>query len=115
MLPRKNRLSRKDFPSTSGGGVRAFSLYFSAVFYKSTKTIQKLSRASVVVSKKTAKTAVIRNLLRRRFYEIISLYLETLVSPTTIVIYPKAGVQKIKFPELKVEVEKALIGAKLLK
>lgn len=113
MLPRINRISRKDFPAPKERGNRVFMPLFTAVLYKVTTGV-KISRASVVVSKKTAKTAVVRNKLRRRFYELLQPYFKILQAPTTVVIYPKAEAIKASFSVLKDEVEKALKQAKVV-
>lgn len=110
MLPKKNRIPRKEFPAPKAQGFRVFSPYFSTVFYKTGE----ITKVSIVVSKKTAKTAVSRNRLRRRFYEIISLFLNTLKTSRTIVIYPKKEAENIGFSVLLGEIEKALKQAKLL-
>lgn len=112
MLPRKNRISRKDFPSHSVKGFRAFSPLFSGVFYPKKDGF---SRASVVVSKKTAKTAVVRNALRRRFYDLVAPYIKDSVSPFVLVVYPKAEAKAAEIGVLKAEIEKAFKQAKLIK
>jgi len=112
MLPKKNRISRKDFPSHNTKGFRVFSPYFSAVFYK---TEAKDCRASVVVSKKTSRTAVDRNTLRRRFYDLIASYFKETPSPITVVVYPKIEAKKITFLALKSEIERAFRQAKIIK
>ncbi|OHA80230.1 MAG: ribonuclease P protein component [Candidatus Yonathbacteria bacterium RIFCSPHIGHO2_01_FULL_44_41] len=114
MLPRKNRISRKNFPTHKARGSRVFSPFFSAVFYQNDDVEEKQSRMATVVSKKTAKTAVARNLLRRRFYELFMPYLKEMIRPTTVVIYPKSEAQKVPFSFLKSEIEKALKQAKLI-
>jgi len=103
MLPKKNRIPRKDFPTDSRQGFRVFSPLFSAVFYKTTKPE---SHISVVVSKKTAKNAVTRNSLRRRFYSVVAEYLTK--NPVMAVFYPKKEAIKADFKNLKSEIEKAL-------
>ncbi len=128
MLPKKNRVSRKDFPVQQAKGLRVFSTFFTAVFYHiknhegsertsisnaTGKTTQN-TKVSVVVSKKTAKTAVARNLLRRRFYELFAPFLTKITSTSTVVFYPKKEAQKAPFSVLKTEVEKAIKQAKLL-
>jgi len=120
MLPQKNRISRKDFPAHKAQGfpnqqvralgVKLFSPLFTAVFYKG----EGESRVSVVVSKKTSKTAVSRNSMRRRFYELLAPFLKGLTSPSTIVVYPKKEAEKARFSVLKSEVEKTLKQAKLV-
>lgn len=115
MLPKKNRIPRKDFPAHKAQGLRVFSPFFSIVIYQSKETTTKESRASVVVSKKTAKTAVARNTLRRRFYDILAQYFKGVPTPVTVVIYPKTDAQKAKFSILKLEMGKAFKQAKLIK
>ena len=114
MIPKKNRISRHEFPSHKERGLRVFSPLFSGVFYKNSDILVKESRISVVVSKKTAKTAVVRNSLRRRFYDAFSPYLQALNSIRTIVLYPKKEAEKASFSTLKLEAEKALKQAKLI-
>lgn len=111
MLPRRNRISRKNFPSHQAKSVRGFSTFFTAVFYS---TKNKESRASVVVSKKTAKSAVVRNKLRRRFYELLGFYFKSM-TPTTIVVYPKKEAQLAQYEVLKTELGEVIKKAKLLK
>ena len=112
MLPQKNRIARKDFPTGPRQGFRVFSPLFSGVVHP-----QKGGgvRVSVVVSKKTAKTAVVRNSLRRRFYAAMSPYLASFSQGALIVLYPKIEAKKASYSILKTEVETALRHAKLLK
>lgn len=114
MLPKKNRVPRKDFPSSKIKGFRVFSPISSSVLYFAKETEGTESRVSVVVSKKTAKTAVARNMLRRRFYEAIRPFLGQIKHGVTVVIYPKKEAKVAKFSEIEVEVEKAFKQAKLL-
>lgn len=111
MLPQKNRISRNDFPTGSRQGSRVFSPLFSGVIYPS-KTG---TRVAVVVSKKTAKTAVARNTLRRRFYATLAPYLKSFSQESLIVLYPKIEAKKSPFSMLKVEIEAMLRHTKLLK
>lgn len=112
MLPKKNRIPRKDFPSHNVRGFRSFSPLFSAVFY--TKEGGE-PRASVVVSKKTAKTAVDRNYLRRRFYDLLRPFFNQVEMPFTVVFYPKIDAMVASQEVLRGEIEKALKTAKLIK
>lgn len=110
MLPRKNRILKDDFPAPKRQGFRVFSPLFSGTFYKNEGEI----RVAVVVSKKTAKTAVIRNFIRRRFYEVIHLNLKSFTQQGLLVLYPKKETATIDFPALKTEIESALRKAKLI-
>lgn len=107
MLPSKNRISRKNFPSHKMKGFRVFSPFFTVVFYKKNITEAKNYNISVVVSKKIDKSAVERNRLRRRFYDLFGQFLVG-AENVTIVVYPKVTAKREKFPVLVLEVKKAL-------
>lgn len=104
MLPRKNRISRKEFPAYSKQGIRVFSPLFSAVIYPKEKGVN----VSVVVSKKTASKAIVRNNLRRHFYAVVEMYLGKFSRGATIVFYPKTEAINAPFELLKNEVTQAL-------
>lgn len=114
MLPKKNRITRKDFPSYKAKGfnnktIRVLdikSLFFSVVFYKTDKAEAIKNHGSIVVSKKIAKTAIARNTLKRRFYDLLAPYFKDPLIQTTVVVYPKIDAQKAKFSVLKNEMEK---------
>lgn len=110
MLPRKNRIPRHDFPAGPRQGSRVFSTLFSGIIYPS-KTG---TRISVVVSKKTTKTAVARNRLRRRFYAVTTPYLQSFSQGSLVVLYPKIEAEKAPASLLKTEVETVLRRAKLI-
>lgn len=110
MLPKKNRISKKDFPSSQRQGIRVFSAFFSAVFYKNEGEV----RVAVVISKKTAKTAVLRNLLRRRFYHAIQENHGRFIQKGSLVIYPKKEAGAAPFSVIKKEITEALNKAKLI-
>lgn len=102
MIPKKNRIKREDFEEiTKKGGFLSSSL-FSIRFLKNP---EKIRRISVVVSKKVAKTAVKRNLLRRRVYEVIQKMPE---SPYFSIIFAKKGSEKASFREIATEITKLL-------
>lgn len=104
MLPKKNRISKKDFPTPQGRGSRVFSPLFSGVIYKN----DGLTRVAVVVSKKTAKTAVVRNRIRRKFYAALAPFLKDASKGRLMVFYPKKEVATVPFTVLKSEVETIL-------
>lgn len=111
MLSQKNRITRKDFPAHSRQGFRVFSELFSGTVCPSN---EKEVRVSVVVSKKTAKLAVVRNRLRRVFYEAIKPYLKDISSGSLLVLYPKQAAVKADFSLIKSELESALKKAKIV-
>ncbi len=110
MLPKKNRIPRKDFPSSSQRKANRFSsLLFSGNIYPH----QGDTRVSVVVSKKIAKTAVTRNKIRRRFYSAVSPFIKD-SREISIVIYPKIKTEEAPFSLLKSEIGKMFSEAKFL-
>ena len=71
-------------------------------------------RISVVVSKKTAPKAVVRNRLRRHFYSVIEMYLGKFSRGATIVFYPKTEAIQAPFELLKTEITQSLRKAQVL-
>lgn len=110
MLARKNRISTKEFPSFKNKGNRFSSPLFSATIYPTTTGF----KASIVVSKKTAKTAVSRNRIRRQFYAIVETLLKKLKNSALVVFYPKTEALTTSQTQLKKEIEETLRNAKLL-
>lgn len=110
MLSRKNRISTTEFPSFKDKGIRFVSALFSGTFYSSTQGV----RISVVVSKKTAKSAVERNRLRRRVYAAIEPYLKRFTQGALVVIYPKIEAIRSPLPLLQEEIESSLRKVKIL-
>lgn len=98
MLPQKNRISRKDFPPYQKQAKRFSSPLFSGNIF----THQRNTQVSVVVSKKIAKTAVVRNKIRRRFYSAIAPYTKG-SHGSSIVLYPKIKTEEAPFSLLKSE------------
>lgn len=110
MLARKNRISTREFPSFKKKGIRFFSPLFSLTVYPGTVGV----RASVVVSKKTAKTAVSRNRVRRQFYAILEQLIKGSNRTALLVFYPKTEALKSPNNLLKKEIENTLYETKLL-
>jgi ribonuclease P protein component len=73
MLPKENKIKRAAFDELLKKGRVYHSSFFSL---RATKTSDKLTKASFVVSKKVANTAIKRNLLRRRGYAAIKGFIE---------------------------------------
>jgi ribonuclease P protein component len=72
------------------------------------------SRVTVIVSKKTAKSAAKRNRIRRRIYEIVRHEWDALTHPTdiSITVY-SAEIQLVAHDKLVAEVKQLLSGAHL--
>lgn len=104
MLPRTNRIPRKEFPSYPLRGIRVSSPLFSAIVYPREHGV----RFSVVVSKKTAATAVVRNRIRRRLYAAVEPLVKTFTRGATIVLYPTINAEKAPLHILKREIAEVL-------
>lgn len=102
MLKKKQRLSRSDFSQLLRNGKRIFSTNLILIYSKSTTT-----KCGLVVSKKTAKKAVERNLLRRRVYSVLGNNFSKLENFHVAVITQK-GITKLSFKELEKEIVQAL-------
>lgn len=109
MLSKKNRISKDEFPAPREQGFRVFSPLLTAVFYQNTHD----HKAAVVVSKKLAKTAVVRNRMRRRVYAALSPLFE-ISKKVTVIVYPKKETEKAPFQRLQDELGQAFQKAKLL-
>lgn len=70
MLPRTKRVGKKDFPPFTAKG-RSFSTPLFSCKIVLGKDSGAVNRYAVVVSKKAAKSAVVRNTLKRRFFNAI--------------------------------------------
>ena len=108
MLPASKRLSRTEFSSVFAAGRRFHSEHLTVIYAANSPTA-----ASVVVSKKVAKLAVVRNRLRRRAYTLLRPRVVTMPTGAYIVLY-KAGSALIprrtlatELSELLAKIEKA--------
>jgi ribonuclease P protein component len=97
MLPASQRLSRVEFSTVFKNGRRFHSEHFTLVYDPTFPT-----KASVVVSKKVAKLAVTRNLLRRLAYATVRSFFIPATSGGLIVLY-KVGTLKVSRHSLTAE------------
>lgn len=112
MLSKKNRITRNTFPAYTKQGFRVFSELFSGNIYtNSGNTV----RVSIVVSKKVAKLAVVRNRTKRAFYEAVRPYLKDFAGGALIVLYPKQPALGVKLTKVSSEIGAAFVKAKVLK
>lgn len=110
MLARTKRIPKSEFPSFKDKGIRFLSTLFSGTAYPSSVG----TRVSVVVSKKTAKSAVERNRIRRRVYGAVEPYLLMVSRGARIIFYPKKEAKKAPASQLQKEIKEALQKIKLL-
>jgi len=103
MLPKKERLSREEFNRFFSVGKR-FSAPSLQVVYVSNPTFH----ASVVVPKKVAKRAVVRNKIRRRIYDIVRRHKSVLENRGVFIFFTKTGIERKSYAQLKEDVESVL-------
>lgn len=99
MLSRSHRVPKNSFRSLPRG--RSFSTDSLTIRVSSTPDRDTLARFSVIVSKKTAKTAVLRNRLRRRIFSATERFVPHSMPGAIVLIYPKIEVRDMSFPALE--------------
>ena len=111
MLPHSQRISVHLFKDIMKKGEVLHSTFFIIRCVNS----QEKSHYAVSVSKKIAKTAVLRNKIRRRTYSIISQFLPRFKMNKKMIIIAKIGVEKMTIDSLKKEIEKIFVKSEFLK
>lgn len=107
MLPKKKRLTRALFkPLQSARG------NFHSTLFSLKAAPAEAFRLGVSVSKKVAKSSVVRNRIRRRVYSEI-FRLETGLKPALYLVIAKSGAEKLKGAELSLELQKLFRGIKV--
>ena len=104
MLPKKNRLSRTEFSKHFKNGKRFHSKIGTIVHVPSSDF-----HASVVVSKKVHKRAVVRNKLRRRSYGVIYNKLKKSNSTGVFILLLKPSILSLTQKQQLIEI-RSLIG-----
>jgi len=66
------------------------------------------SRFTIIVPKKVVKKAISRNLIRRRFFNIIKEVYKDFPTSLAIIFFFKKGSEELKFEEIKKEIIKVL-------
>jgi ribonuclease P protein component len=116
MLPKKNRISRVLFDTVLKDGAFFHSQNLS---FRVVKAQKRLSKFSFVVSKKVSKSAVVRNLLRRRGYSVLKSIIgtkskEKMDNAILGAFFFKKGAEKLGFDEVRGEIEFLLKKARVL-
>ena len=101
MLPSKSRINKTTF-KTLGRGAPYHSAHLSLFVYK--KSDQTPSQFAFLCSKKVAKTAVKRNLLRRRGYNVIAKQLVDINPGFYFVFNFKKGAETASFKETEEQI-----------
>ena len=101
MLAKKNKITSVFFKKLFNKGFFFESQSFSLRYYKQTR--QEFGVA-VIVSKKISGSAVDRNLLKRRFFSIISNNSHLLFPHASYLVYPKKQAFETKKEDLELEI-----------
>jgi len=114
MLSQKKRVQRPLFPRVVKAGKTYSSPYLSVrVLFAPEQATP--SKHSFVVSKKVAKSAPQRNLLKRRGYSIIENLGDGVPDGFILIYYLKKGTPKLSYKELEKELHELLKKAQVLK
>lgn len=105
MIPKTNRINREDFEKVMKKGGFLNSSFFTLRFLKNPINS---THFSIVVAKKVAKTAVLRNKIRRRAYSILRKSEKTLKNKGFLILFAKKGVEKATFKAVEADILKLL-------
>ena len=105
MLSRKNRIPRSDFKSFGRSVIFHSPTLFLSLYKKQNQSV---SQFSFSCSKKVSKSAVQRNMLRRRGYASIAKMLERIQSGYYFVFSFKKGAEKLSSNDIYTEIDSLL-------
>jgi ribonuclease P protein component len=111
MIPKKNRIEKSLFDSIYKSGTPIHTPLFY-LLYSHNSSLE--TKFSFVVSKKIAKTAVLRNKLRRRGYSVIRKNMSQIESHVQCLIFLKAGSGDLLFKEYENQLVFLLKKAKIM-
>lgn len=94
-MPKRSRLSRREFTHLLKRGARVHRESLTIIHLKTDEF-----KAGVVVSKKTARKAVTRNLLRRRVYAILR-ELQPGIGPRHIAVLLRPAATRLSYADLR--------------
>ena len=103
MLPKKERLSRLEFNRFFSAGKRHHFPFVQVIV-----SPHEFLHASVVISKKIAKRAVVRNKIRRRIYDIVRHYRSAEGLRGVFIFVVKPAISTLSYATLKSELNSAL-------
>jgi ribonuclease P protein component len=106
MIPKNGRVTNALFQTIMERGKSIHSLHFSLRYLFEEKPT--ISHISVVVPKKTAPKAVVRNKLRRKLYPIVRLYKHRLPNNAAGIMFIKKDISGTVPAELRDEVKAVL-------
>ena len=111
MLPRSQRLSGEQLDSVMEKGRVAHSSLFLVRFLIG----QTNTRIAVIASKKIAKTATVRNAIRRSTYRAIGSTLSKIIQGTHVALFAKKVVSQIPRAEIETDLENLFVKAKIVR
>jgi ribonuclease P protein component len=115
MLPKKRRISRKEFGHLFLNGKRFNSSAFLMNLVTKDKAFSSNdTRFSFSVSKKVSNSAVLRNKLRRRGYSVVEKNIEKIKTGFLISFSFKKGAEKYSFDQTEKEIVDLLSKASVL-
>lgn len=114
MLPKKYRLSSKDFVSIKKEGRRVFGPLFGLLIKEEEEETENEPKFGFIVSKKVDKKAVIRNKIKRRLDQALLFYLPRIKPNAKAVFLAKKTLVDASFSEIQKEIERMLKRARLL-
>lgn len=110
MLSKDKRITSDDFKKRFEEATIVFTPHFSIKHIPSPDK----PHIAVVISKKSAKTAVLRNQIRRKVYDRLATFFSDL-KPVYLVVTPNKSAQKLTNATLTQELHSALAKAGVLK
>ncbi len=111
MLPSRDRLRFREVKDVFEKGKRRTASLFSFLFLSPTDR----TAFAVTISKKVAKNASDRNLIRRRIYSVLSKIRNYSLSKAHVVFVPKKEIIKEDFRVLEDEIKESLAHANIIK
>jgi ribonuclease P protein component len=114
MLPKRARVGTTLFDQVMKNGRVTHTTHFSFRYiYPQAASVDKkdsLTRISAVATKKIFKTSVARHAITRKIYRAVREIGGRLTfPPITLVIFAKAGVEKMSFEETLLEIKSCLV------
>jgi ribonuclease P protein component len=109
MLPKNKRVTKDTFKNLKGSKSFSFPSATLKAMYGSG-----LTKVSFVVSKKIAKTAVLRNSLRRKGYSAVEKLYPEIKKGFTLIFFVKKEMRDVSFQELVSELKNNLSGAGII-
>ena len=111
MLPRSQRLSTEQF----NHAMKIGRVYHSSLFLVRVVPVDEHTRVSATISSKIAKTAVLRNRIRRKIYEAVHLFMPTLAPGYHVAMIAKAPIFEATQKTIEISTKEVFVKAGLLR